>query len=110
MTTRQRQAPVIRTPIRVRFVGGPWHNLLPEITTLTSVAITADGQHRYHLAEYETPDFGTIYYQYIHFSLINNGRVKASTCLERLPCFIIDSRQLERKLAGKLPIKPRLRW
>lgn len=107
MVTNRQVTPVIRVPIRVRFVGGPWHNLMPLLQEIGPFAGTADGQHRYQLAQFETVK-GTLYYQYIHMSLIQGDAVKASVCREYFPRFSINVRQLERRLAGKTPPLRRL--
>lgn len=109
MMTNQKPVPVIKVPVRVRFVGGPWHNLMPLLDMTPPFYFTADGQHRYHLAQFET-GWGTLYYQYVHFSLVSGRSVDSRVCGEWFPKFQINVKQLERRLAGKSPPKPRLRW
>ncbi len=109
MVTRSKPVPVIKVPVRIRFVGGPWHNLIPLLERLEVRFYTADGEHCYHLAEFVSPG-ETVYYQYIHSSLISEGGVSARVCKEYFPRFSINVRQLELRLAGKLPPKRRLRW
>lgn len=102
----------------IRFVGGPWHNrfcdleLCPEVVLRRPAVVPASlsyagcfanaREDRYYLAVYET-GCGTRYMQYVHQSLISNG--KAPDYYERLPKWQIDKRQLDsrlRKAAGCL--------
>jgi hypothetical protein len=110
MKMAQKMVVQIKLPVRIRFVGGPWHNLIATCETLTTIMTTADLMHRYQLAEFETP-YGTHYYQYIHTSLISGTKVKATVCGEYFPRWEISQKQIDRRLAGKCPIPPRrLRW
>lgn len=55
---------------RIRFVGGPWHNLVPLVGRLLPVLTTSDGMHRYFLSQFET-EYSTKYYQYVHESCVS---------------------------------------
>lgn len=77
--------------IRVRFVGGPWHNLFGPLGVPTIYGPKGD---IYRLAEFHTQHWRTKYYQYLHSSLIFEDRVAPSTYCERLPNWKINSRQL----------------
>jgi len=92
----------VRMPIRVRFVGGCWHNMLPVMTTLPPVISTSDGVHTYHLAEFYSEAFRTPYYQYVHSSLIGPNGVSLKTCREDFPYWEPD--------LNKVSQKPRRRW
>jgi len=87
----------VRLPIRIRFVGGCWHNMLPEMKTLPPIVSSSDEVHVYHLAEFYTKA-GTAYYQYIHKSLIKGDRVSLSTCRERMPRWTLNQVELENQV------------
>lgn len=86
----------VRLPIRIRFVGGCWHNCLLSLNTLAAVVSSADGVHTYHLAEFYTKH-RTAYYQYIHSSLIQGGSVDPDACVERFPYWDLDPKVVESK-------------
>ena len=100
--------PKIRLPIRIRFVGGVWHNSIPQMDTLYRCVYTADGVHRYHLVEFKTLA-GTTYYQYVHASLIFGDLVDRSTYQERVPVWRLNQRVLEAKLRNRFPLGRYLR-
>lgn len=87
----------VRLPVRIRFVGGCWDNRLPMMNVLAPVVSSADGVHVYHLAEFYTPAFHTVYYQYVHENLICNGKISLDTCEERFPYWSPDLGQVRGK-------------
>ena len=84
-------------PKRIRFVGGPWHNIIPVVQHLSPNLFTADCLERYHLCEFET-GMETRYYQYVHSSLITGRHVHRQACRERLAVWRLDRRQLDSRL------------
>ncbi len=87
----------MRTPIRIRFVGGPWHNLIPVVESVFPTLYTADGANCYRLCECYT-GLGTVYYQYVHSSLIVGGHVARRACNEQLATWPISKRKLNTRL------------
>ena len=83
-------------PIRVRFVGGCWHNMLPLLTSLPATMSSLDGVHLYHLAEFYTEWCGTPYYQYIHESFVKGSRVSIRTCRENFPAWELPIENLDK--------------
>ena len=96
----------VRLPIRIRFVGGCWHNCLLSLSTLAPILSSADGVHTYHLVEFYT-QHRTVYYQYVHSSLISGSIVHEETCRERFPYFTLDPKRVESK--GKFRVKQSFR-
>lgn len=86
----------VRLPIRIRFVGGCWHNCLLTLNTLASTVASADGVHTYHLAEFYTKR-RTAYYQYIHESMIWEDTVNPDAFVERFPYWDLDPKAVESK-------------
>lgn len=85
--------------MRVRFVGGPWHNRVretgPELNPVWHIAVPPEEdpallhpastwtRESYHLHKFRTPH-GTRYVQYIHESLIaKNGKPDPCAYKER---------------------------
>lgn len=66
------------------------------MNVLSPVVSTADGVHVYHLAEFYTK-FRTVYYQYVHESLIRGGKISPDTCEERFPFWSPDLAQVRGK-------------
>ncbi len=105
----------------IRFCGGPWHNRIEYVQLSPRVAIrrpdpipcgitTLYKYDLYHLAEFHTYGYRTVYYQYVHSSLVRDGYADQSTYWERLPRWKLDRRKLERKLrrCGCVPVE--LAW
>lgn len=98
----------------IRFVGGPWHNrielveLIPRIIVQGPISVPSGQQRRdyYSLAEYQTGG-GSVYWQYVHTSLISpNGKYAATcTCRERFKKWRVSRRELEQRLSQAM--KPR---
>ena len=84
-------------PKRIRFVGGPWHNLIPVVEFPVTNLFTADYLERYVLCEFRTR-WDTVYYQYVHSSLITGRHIHRRACMERLPVWRIDRRQLDSRI------------
>ncbi len=87
----------VRLPIRIRFVGGCWHNCLLSLNTLAHVLSSADGVHTYHLVEFYTSR-RTPYYQYVHASLISGTSIHEEASRERFPYFDVDPKVVESKV------------
>lgn len=75
--------------MRVRFVGGPWHNRIQDTDLVPVWQVTREGKggagnrEKYHLHKFRTSR-GTRYVQYIHESLIaNNGKPDPCAYKER---------------------------
>lgn len=96
----------------IRFVGGPWHNrihyceLRPTLTLLTPtescfsqycLKFVKRREDVYRLVSFMT-GFGTIYWQYLHSSLIQDG-IDPSSYRERFPKWSLDKRKIDRRLA-----------
>lgn len=98
----------------IRFVGGPWHNRFEDIdlrpvvvvrqalpsTTLSYGGVFAAAKIKedaYYLARYQTHR-RTLYYQYVHSTLVRNGKAYDCTFKERLPAWNIDRRKFEARL------------
>lgn len=114
-------------PTTIRFVGGPWHNRFEDLDLSPVVVVRHANlqstlsyggcfkaanikEDEYFLALFET-QHGTQYCQYVHSSLIKDGKAERVTYLERMPVWRINRRQLEarlRRVAGCLTKK--LRW
>ena len=93
-----------RLPMRIRFVGGCWHNSLLEMRTLPAIMSTADGVHVYHLVEFYTRA-RTVYWQYVHKSMIGDGVVSIATCREAFPRWDLDIPELVTKVRSVFPAK-----
>lgn len=91
----------VRTPTRIRFVGGCWHNMLPLMKSLPAMIATLDGVHVYYLGEFETY-WGTRYWQYVHESHVGEGTVDACVCREKFPVWRINIPQLQAKIRVRL--------
>lgn len=103
--------------VRIRFVGGPWHNrfedlelkpvvILRQVQPQTKVSFSYGGcfagskvrHDEYYLARYNLLNSATYYYQYVHSTLVSSGKAALSTCHEELPAWTINRRQLESRL------------
>jgi hypothetical protein len=92
----------------IRFCGGPWHNRIEDIQLTQAVILRAKqgvpcgiqtiyNDELYQLAQFHTP-FKTIYYQYVHSSLIRGTGVAECCYRERLRPFKISRRECQERL------------
>lgn len=98
--------------ITARFVGGPWHNRIETVSPSPIVVVRykhplwswaqgakAVSEHHYFLAEFESDYFDTVYFQYVHRSLVDqDGFTHDKASRERFRKWVIDGRELEDRL------------
>lgn len=94
---------MLKYPVRIRFVGGPWHNRVEAVQALTPTVFISgfSGDTRYHLAQYISA-MGTTYYQYVHSSLVSGTHVSNCTHRERLAVWRLDQKKLEAQLRNRI--------
>lgn len=96
----------------IRFVGGIWHNRveLVELRPVLKVPVPLDlskamllgptgwSIEYYSLTKFYT-EYRTLYYQYVHGSLIKDGVAVPCTYLESFTPWNLDKRKINRQLA-----------
>lgn len=93
---------------RIRFVGGPWHNrLVPlplpfrlhmQVPHFERMAVFEDPEnvsmahieHHWYVHCTFYSEFGTRYQQYVHSTLLRDGRPAESTYQESFPAFDLE--------------------
>lgn len=96
----------------IRFVGGPWHNRVEDIQLTPAVILRAKQgvpcgiethykDELYQLAQFQTK-FKTVYYQYVHTSLIRGSGVAECCYRERFRRFKLDRLECQERLRRAL--------